>query len=115
MKKVALLSFGLLLAMPSYSSNTTSRVKGTAKLVGSAGLGVFSLYTLRQSYATFQASRQAPAGWNMARIDYWLPQYKKEMRAVAGYQLGTTGFAALLAKQLYDSGMNDLSEPKQSK
>jgi hypothetical protein len=112
MKKVALLSFGLLFATQSYSNSNTARAKGTVKLVGSAGLGVFSLFTLKQSYATFQASRQVPAGWNMARIDYWFPQYKKEMRAAAGYQLGTTGFAALLAKQLYDSGMKDFNEDK---
>ena len=111
MKKVALLTISLLIAAQAYAqSETAAHTRGVVKLAGSAALGVCSLFTLKQSWTNFQASRQIPAGWSTYMRDHLLPGYKNDYRTLAQYQLGTTGFAALLAKQLYDSGMKDFKQ-----
>jgi len=123
MKKTALLALSLLAAshlnaaLPTLS--LSPRVKGAAKLAGSAGLSLYSLMTLKSSFANFRASRAVnPTGWVTWRgPKHWLPvpsflvsqPSKKDQQALSKYQFGTTGFCAMLAHKLYHSGMNEFS------
>lgn len=119
MKKAALFTLGLLVASQSYTaSDNTTRAKGVIKLAGSAGLSFYSLLTLRNSFLNFRASRTESTADKITWFKTWIPvptvlvpaADKDAQRELSKYQLGTTGFAALLAKQLYDSGMNDLKQ-----
>lgn len=119
MKKAALFTLSLFVASQSYTqSDSAVRAKGFVKLAGSAGLTGFSLLTLKHSFLNFRASRTQPTANKLTWFKTWIPvptmlipaTDKQAQRELSRYQLGTTGFAALLAKQLYDSGMKDLKQ-----
>lgn len=123
MKKTALLALSLFVASQAQAMDFTSKfnvspqVKGIAKLASSASCLAYSLLTLKNGWMNFRASRPvAQDGYVSWRYKYIpVPTYftsaadKTAERSLSKYQFGTTGFAALLAKQLYDSGMSDLS------
>ena len=122
MKKIALLTISLLVATQSYAqSEGAARAQGVVKLAGSAGLAAYSLFTFKHSFMNFRASRTATSTSYVTWVKSWIPvptivmpaDNKTAQRELARYQLGTTGFAALLAKQLYDSGMKDFKQKNQ--
>lgn len=119
MKKAALFTLGLFVATQSYAqSDSATRAKGIVKVTGGVGLAAYSLLTLKHSFLNFRASRSASPANQITWLKTWIPvptvlmpaQDKQAQRELSRYQLGTTGFAALLAKQLYDSGMKDLKQ-----
>ena len=111
MKRLFLV-LSLFTSLSSYSitDSTKTRIKGVTKLAGSFVLGMTAFRLLNRGFKNSRISEQATG-----ISDLFYPTYKRDCGRLAGYQYGTACFWALLTKQLYDSGMNDLTEDKNKK